>query len=107
MNNAMNNTMGQMTNNTSNMDIGGTMIPMSGGGPAHGSMGPGPVKTAGIHGSLEPLVDALKQFERGYLLKALNQCDWQRTRTADMLGISRKTLWQKLKLHRISESEVA
>ena len=56
---------------------------------------------------LEPLVDAIKQFERGYLLKALAQCSWQRTRTADMLGISRKTLWQKLKQHRIVESEGA
>lgn len=54
---------------------------------------------------LERLVEALKQFERGYLIKALNHCDWQRTRTADMLGISRKTLWQKLKQHRIAESE--
>jgi DNA-binding NtrC family response regulator len=58
-------------------------------------------------GRLEPLVEAIKHFERGYLLRALNQCDWQRTRTAGMLGISRKTLWQKLKQHRIAESETA
>ncbi|MBM4358847.1 MAG: hypothetical protein FJ096_12150 [Deltaproteobacteria bacterium] len=38
------------------------------------------------------------------MLRALNQCDWQRTRTAGMLGISRKTLWQKLRQHRIAES---
>lgn len=57
--------------------------------------------------SIEPLVEAMKRFERGYLLRALDQCEWQRTRTAGMLGISRKTLWQKLKLHRIADSESA
>lgn len=56
---------------------------------------------------LDPLVHALKHFERGYLIRALDHCDWQRTKTAEMLGISRKTLWQKLKQHRIAESEAS
>jgi DNA-binding NtrC family response regulator len=58
-------------------------------------------------GRLDPLVNALKHFERGYLLRALDHGDWQRTKTSEMLGISRKTLWQKLKQHRIAESEAS
>ncbi len=57
------------------------------------------------HGPLQPLGNAIKEFEREYLIRALHQCDWQRTRTAEMLGISRKTLWQKLRQHGIFENE--
>ncbi len=56
-------------------------------------------------GPLQPLGPAIKEFEREYLIRALQQCDWQRTRTAEMLGISRKTLWQKLRQHGIAENE--
>lgn len=112
MNNTMSNTMGSNTNHTpagmgGALGMAGASMPMGTATMGTGPMAAGPIKAGTVHGSLEPLVDALKQFERGYLLKALHQCDWQRTRTADMLGISRKTLWQKLKQHRISESEVA
>jgi len=47
--------------------------------------------------SLQPLEAAQRQFEREYLLRALREADWNRTRVAQMLGISRKTLWQKLR----------
>jgi len=56
-------------------------------------------------GPLQPLGPAIKEFEREYLVRALQQCAWQRTRTAEMLGISRKTLWQKLRQHGIVENE--
>jgi DNA-binding NtrC family response regulator len=48
-----------------------------------------------------PLVDAVRAFERDYLLRSLRRCEWHKGRTAEMLGISRKTLWQKLKAHGI------
>jgi DNA-binding NtrC family response regulator len=46
---------------------------------------------------LLPLQDALGDFEREYLLRCLRHCDGQKARTAELLGISRKTLWKKLK----------
>ncbi len=47
--------------------------------------------------ALQPLEAAQRQFEREYLLRALREADWNRTRVAQLLGISRKTLWQKLR----------
>jgi DNA-binding NtrC family response regulator len=47
--------------------------------------------------SLQPLEAAQRQFEREYLLRALREADWNKTKVAHLLGISRKTLWQKLR----------
>jgi len=47
------------------------------------------------------LAAATAEFEREYLLRALRRCGWHKSKTADMLNIARKTLWQKLKQHRI------
>jgi len=46
---------------------------------------------------VRPLHLALRDFEHQYLLRALKAADGKRTRTAYMLGISRKTLWEKLR----------
>ena len=46
-----------------------------------------------------PLGTALKEFEREYLLRALAQADGKRTVAAEILGISRKNLWEKLRMH--------
>jgi DNA-binding NtrC family response regulator len=59
-----------------------------------------PVPTSARTSSL-PLNDAVRAFERDYLLRALRRCEWQKGKTAEMLRISRKTLWQKLKSHGI------
>ncbi len=47
------------------------------------------------------LSSALKAFEREYLLRALRHADGKKTRAAEMLGISRKNLWEKLRRHRL------
>jgi len=49
-----------------------------------------------------PLGAALKEFEREYLLRALAEADGKRTLAAEILGISRKNLWEKLRLHGIA-----
>ena len=49
-----------------------------------------------------PLGAALKEFEREYLLRALAQADGKRTQAAEILGISRKNLWEKLRMHGFS-----
>ncbi len=49
-----------------------------------------------------PLGTALKEFERDYLQRALAQAAGKRTLAAEILGISRKNLWEKLRLHGVS-----
>ena len=46
-----------------------------------------------------PLGTAMKEFEREYLQRALAQADGKRTLAAEILGISRKNLWEKLRMH--------
>jgi DNA-binding NtrC family response regulator len=47
--------------------------------------------------ALPPLGEAVAQFERQYIERALEQADGHRGRAASLLGISRKSLWERLK----------
>ena len=58
--------------------------------------GNGPLVTA-TPTAIRPLQTALREFELQYLRRALKAADGKRTRAAEMLGISRKTLWEKLR----------
>jgi DNA-binding NtrC family response regulator len=53
-----------------------------------------------------PLSETMKRFEREQLLFALAAARGKRVRAAEMLGISRKNLWEKLKAHGISDSDL-
>jgi len=44
----------------------------------------------------------IEEAERLHIRKALNRCEGSVTKTADLLGISRKTLWEKMKRLAIS-----
>ncbi len=46
----------------------------------------------------QPLTNAIREAERRYLQEVLQSVGGQRKRAAEILGISRKTLWKKLKL---------
>lgn len=46
---------------------------------------------------IRPLQVAIRDFEHAYLLHALRVTQGKRARTAELLGISRKTLWEKLR----------
>jgi DNA-binding NtrC family response regulator len=46
---------------------------------------------------IRPLQAAVRDFEHAYLLRALRATEGKRARTAQLLGISRKTLWEKLR----------
>jgi DNA-binding NtrC family response regulator len=46
---------------------------------------------------VRPLHLAVRDFEHEYLQRALRAADGKRNRTAELLGISRKTLWEKLR----------
>ncbi|MDM8525762.1 sigma 54-interacting transcriptional regulator [Desulfococcaceae bacterium HSG8] len=43
------------------------------------------------------LRDAMKNFEKNYIVKVLEHNRWHRTKAASMLGINRKTLFKKMK----------
>lgn len=53
--------------------------------------------------TFRPLATATKEFEKQYLLRALRLAEGGKTHAAELLGISRKNLWEKLKQHGISD----
>jgi DNA-binding NtrC family response regulator len=55
---------------------------------------------------LRALAAVLKDAEREHLLKALAVAGGRRTQAAALVGISRKNLWEKLRAHGISDSDV-
>ncbi len=56
--------------------------------------------------SIQPLGTALKAFEKEYLLRALRLADGRKLKAAEMLGISRKNLWEKLRAHELGDDEL-
>lgn len=56
---------------------------------------------------IRPLRTALQSFEREHILDALRICRGSRKQTAKRLGISRKNLWEKLRNHNISDSDLS
>lgn len=50
-----------------------------------------------MSGSIEPLQIILEGVERAHIRKALVHCEGSVGKTAEVLGISRKTLWEKMK----------
>jgi DNA-binding NtrC family response regulator len=55
--------------------------------------------------ALRPLSIAMKEFEREYLVRVLAATGGKRTRAAELLGISRKGLWEKLRAFGVSGDE--
>jgi DNA-binding NtrC family response regulator len=55
---------------------------------------------------LRPLAAVLRQAEREHLLRALGVAQGKRVRAAELLGISRKNLWEKLKDQGLSDSDL-
>jgi len=62
--------------------------------------------TGHVPRTVAPLAAVLKQAEREHLLKALAIADGKRVRAAELLGISRKNLWEKLRAHGIADSDL-
>ncbi|MEW8030164.1 MAG: sigma-54 dependent transcriptional regulator [Candidatus Thiodiazotropha sp.] len=48
------------------------------------------------------LKDSMEEFEKKFLLEKLNAHQWRIAETASCLGISRKSLWEKMKRYEIS-----
>ncbi len=52
------------------------------------------------------LPEAVRAFEREYLKRVLQKSEGHRARAAQLLGISRKNLWEKLKGYGISDADL-
>ena len=52
----------------------------------------------------QPLVEAMREFEREYLERALKATGGSKVRAAHLLGISRKSLWAKLRRYAMPEA---
>jgi DNA-binding NtrC family response regulator len=59
-----------------------------------------------VVGDLEALDVVARRFERDYLLRVLRSVGGNRGRAAEILGLSRKGLWGKLKAHGISDEHI-
>ena len=70
-------------------------------------VGMGRRPTAANGETMLPLADAMKAFERSYLLRTLADFEGKKAVTAESLGISRKSLWEKLRNHGVEETEGA
>ena len=53
---------------------------------------------------METLAMAREQFERTHILEILQRTGWSRTTAAQILGLSRKGLWEKCKRYDIVRS---
>ncbi|MBN2122684.1 MAG: sigma 54-interacting transcriptional regulator [Deltaproteobacteria bacterium] len=56
-----------------------------------------PTDPAGIEGGQTDLRDAVENFEKTLIVRTLERNRWHKSRAADLLGISRRTLFRKLK----------
>ncbi len=56
--------------------------------------------------TVKPLAQVVWQAEREHLLRALAVAGGKRVRAAELLGISRKNLWEKLRAHGLSDSDL-
>ena len=54
---------------------------------------------AASRGHLQPLALVMAQFEKDYIERTLAAADGERRKAAEMLGITRKNLWEKMVKH--------
>ena len=55
---------------------------------------------------VSPLSEVTAEAEKAHIMKILKSTNGNRTRAAEILGISRKTLWEKLKALGIDFNEI-
>jgi PAS domain S-box-containing protein len=69
--------------------------------PEHDRAGPPPVLEAASPTSATALAEVMAHCERQYLLRVLNANHWHRSRAARILGVDRRTLFRKIRKHRL------
>ena len=85
---------------------GQSRCPYSGGEPQKdcGFCGELDRRNSSKSGMMETLALAREQFERNHILEILQRTGWSRTIAAQVLGLSRKGLWEKCKRYDIVRS---
>jgi len=58
----------------------------------------------GAPAAVVPLSIAVREFEKGHLRRALAATGGKRVKAAEMLGISRKSLWEKLRMYDVEDA---
>lgn len=58
---------------------------------------PGPAARTAVPGTLHQIRSPMENLERDAIVKALQECAWRVGRSAERLGVSRVTLWRKMK----------
>jgi DNA-binding NtrC family response regulator len=58
----------------------------------------------GVPVPVVPLAVAAREFEKGHLRRALAATGGKRVKAAELLGISRKSLWEKLRMYELEEA---
>lgn len=53
--------------------------------------------------SEKTLKKAVEEPEREHIISVLNDCGWNRNKAAEILGVNRTTLYNKMKKYNISE----
>jgi len=68
---------------------------------------PSPIAVVAVPGlaGIHPLGAAVRAFEREYLARVVAQANGKKAQAAEALGISRKTLWEKLKSYGIGAAD--
>ena len=54
--------------------------------------------------TVRPLIAAAREFEKVHLRRAVAATGGKRVKAAEMLGISRKSLWEKLRMYDLEEA---
>jgi DNA-binding NtrC family response regulator len=65
----------------------------------------GPASPGSAAAELASLADASAEFERAYLQRALELTGGRKARAAELLGISRKSLWEKLRTYGLGRDD--
>jgi DNA-binding NtrC family response regulator len=65
------------------------------------------VLTIGANDDVVPLAEATRAFEKQHLRRALAATGGKRLKAAAKLGISRKSLWEKLRSYELEEANAS
>jgi transcriptional regulator of acetoin/glycerol metabolism len=57
--------------------------------------------TENLSGNNRQRITTLSESEEGLIRKTLEECDWNKSKAAEKIGISRGTLYQKIRKYRI------
>ncbi|MBI2919967.1 MAG: sigma-54-dependent Fis family transcriptional regulator [Planctomycetes bacterium] len=68
-------------------------------------LAPGVPKEQLVRSDRRPLKEVLTEAEKGHILNVLKICNSKKGEAAELLGISRKNLWEKLKSYGVDEGD--